>query len=160
MVVSVRPSRPWVVLFIIAVVIGLTVFAVLAWRSVDVEQVDVTDAPKRFEEVLANFDSHIPLVKMDASGRFVRRALSGMTGVRPEQLHVLAYSASEQRLLRADVPLWFFKVKGPGVHYALRGTGFDLEALGLTASDLERSGIGVVLDEMRANGDRLLAWTD
>ena len=41
-----------------------------------------------------------------------------------------------------------------------RGTGFDLERLGLTAADLERAGAGVVIDEIGNNGDRLLAWTD
>jgi hypothetical protein len=58
------------------------------------------------------------------------------------------------------VPLWFLRVKGPAAQVALRGTGFDLEALGLTADDLARSGIGVVLDDARENGDRVLAWTE
>jgi hypothetical protein len=147
------------VVFIIAAAIGLTVFGVLTWRAVDVQHVDSTDAPQLFEEALAHVDSGTPLVTMDASGRFVRRASSGRGGARPEQLHVPAYRANEQRLLRADVPMWFFRVKGPAVQYALRGTGFDLEALGLSASDLEQFGVGVVLDETNASGDRLLAWT-
>jgi hypothetical protein len=75
-------------------------------------------------------------------------------------MRVLAYRRPEQRLVRADVPLWFLKLKGPAVQYALRGTGLDLERLGVTPADLERYGACVVLDETRANGDRLLVWTE
>ena len=45
----------------------------------------------------------------------------------------MAYRAREQRIISADVPLSFFKVESPAVQYTLRGTGFDLEALGLTS---------------------------
>jgi hypothetical protein len=72
---------------------------------------------------------------------------------------VLAYRASEERLVEADVPLLFLRVKGPAVAFALRGTNFDLESLGLTAADLVDAGPGIVLDETRGNGDRVLAWT-
>jgi hypothetical protein len=159
MTVSTRRPPLGLILFILAVAVGFTVFGVLAWRSVTVQRVDVTEAPSRFNEVLAELPATPALVTRDASGRFVRRPSSGTTGLRPDQLHVLMYRDDEQRLIRADVPLWFFKVKGPAVQYALRGTGFDLEALNLTASDLEQFGVGVVLNETRTNGDRMLAWT-
>lgn len=58
------------------------------------------------------------------------------------------------------MPLWFFKVKGPALRYAVRDTSLDLDALNLTATDLENAGASVVLDETRSNGDRLLVWTD
>ena len=153
-----RQSRLWVVVGINAAV-GLTVFGVLTWRAVDVQHMDPTDVPQRFEEALAQVGSITPLVQKDASGRWVRRASSGLRGERPARLHVLAYRANEQRLVRADVPMWFFKVKGPAMRYALRGTGFDLETLGLSASELANVGGGVVLDDTSASGDRLLAWT-
>jgi hypothetical protein len=63
-------------------------------------------------------------------------------------------------LVRADVPLWFLKAKGPALRYAVRDTSLDIDALNLTATDLEHAGAGVVLDETRSNGDRLLVWTD
>jgi hypothetical protein len=75
-------------------------------------------------------------------------------------LRVLAYRIPEQRLVRAAVPFWFLKVKGPAVQYALRDTGLDLDRLGITASDLEQYGPAVVFDETRHNGDRLLVWTE
>jgi hypothetical protein len=80
--------------------------------------------------------------------------------VRPTQLRVLAYRAPQQRLVHADVPFWFLKVKGPAVRYALRDTGLDLDRLDVSLADLERYGVCLILDETRANGDRLLVWTE
>lgn len=149
----------WVVAFIVAAAGGLVVFGVLVQRAVTVESADSAEANQRFRDVLADLPSRAPLVTMDESGRFVRRPSSGASGTRPARLYVLAYRAAEQRVISADVPLWFAKIKGPAAQYALRGTGFDLVTLGLTAGDLEQAGAGVVLDETSASGDRLLAWT-
>ena len=100
-----------------------------------------------------------PLVRRDESGNFERRA-TATSDTPVSQLHVLAYHVSGQQLVRADVPFWFFKAKGPAVQYALRGTDFDLAALNLTPGELQAVGACVVLDEVRPNGDRVLAWTE
>jgi len=105
------------------------------------------------------FPGATPLVRRDESGRLVRTAAAGREGSSPaRRLHVLAYHASTGRLVSADVPIWFIRMKGPASALALRGTGFDLEALGLTAGDLARAGAGLVLDERRGE-DALLVWT-
>jgi len=70
-----------------------------------------------------------------------------------------AYRAAEHRLVAADVPFWFLKGKAPAVRFALRGTGLDLERLGMTPGELERYGAALILDENAASGDRLLIWT-
>ena len=88
----------------------------------------------------------------------MRTEESGREGRRPTTLSVAAYDASLRRLVTADVPIWFIRVKVPAAALALRGTDFDLAALGLAAEDLAGSGAGLVLDEQR--GDRhVLAWT-
>jgi len=143
---------------LVAASLGLSLFAVLAWQAVSVQQVEATDALQQFETLRASMKG-APLVRRDASGRFERRVLAA-SDAPVSQLHVLAYHASGQELVRADVPFWFFKAKGPAVQYALRGTDFDLAALNLTPSELHAAGACVVLDEVRPNGDRLLAWTD
>jgi hypothetical protein len=73
---------------------------------------------------------------------------------------VLAHLASEGGLVRAEVPLWFLKLKGPVVRPALRGTGLDPGDLGLTVDELERLGRALLLDTTRPNGDRVLVWTE
>ena len=153
-------SRVGVVVFVTAAVIGVAVFGMLAWRSVTVLQVDASGAINNFEDVKGRVPSTPPLVQRDPSGNFRRQAPEPVTGRAARQLHALAYYVEGQRLVRADVPLWFLKVKGPAVRYAMRDTGFDLDALNLTASDLERAGARVILDETRSSGDRLLVWTE
>lgn len=76
------------------------------------------------------------------------------------RLGVLAYQAGDDRLVTADVPMWFFRMKGPPTQFLVRGTGLDLERLQITAADLERFDPSVVIDHTRSNGDRLLVWTE
>ena len=140
--------------------LGLTGFGVMAWRSVSVVDIDPSGALQNFEEARMRLPSTTPLVQRDASGTLMRRPSVTTPGPAPTELHVLAYYVDGQRLVRTDVPLWFFKVKGPALRYALRDTSLDLDAMNLTATDLEHAGPSIVLDETRSNGDRLLVWTD
>jgi hypothetical protein len=143
-----------------AVSLGLSLFAALAWRAVTVSRADAAASAERFGNIRSRLRDSPPLVEREASGRLVRRERPPGRNGAPTRLRVLAYRAPAEGLVEADVPFWFFKVKGPAVQFALRGTGFDLESLGLTAADLERAGAGIVIDESRDNGDRVLAWTE
>jgi hypothetical protein len=145
----------------IAAMAGIGVFAFFAWRSVTVEQAQPDEALRRFAEIRTRLPWTEPILHIDAAGVVTRREAppEHETG-RPYRLRVLAYRAPQGRLVRVDAPFWFLKVKGPAVHYALRNTGLDLERLGVTPTDLERYGACLVLDQPRANGDRLLVWTE
>jgi hypothetical protein len=139
--------------------VAVAIFAALAWRSVAIRTANSSEARRRFAQVRAGFAMTMPLVQRDASGRFVRREDTAGPRQPATELRVMAYVTSQERLVEADVPLWFFHIKGPAAQIALRGTSFDLETLGLTATDLERAGATIVLDESRPDGDQLLAWT-
>lgn len=152
-------DRPWIATLGVAALIGLAALGAMLWRAVSIEPQASAQAHERFDTIRAMFPSATPLVRRDESGRFVRTEASGReASSRPRRLHVLAYHASTGRLVSANVPIWFIRIKGPAAALALRNTGFDLNALGLTAGDLERSGAGLVLDENRGE-DALLAWT-
>ena len=110
----VNRARVGVGVFLVAAVIGVVVFGVMAWRSVSVLEIDTSGAMHNFEEARMRVPSPTPLVQRDASGTFVRRPSVQTPGPAPTELHALAYHVDGQRLVRADVPLWFFKVKGPG----------------------------------------------
>lgn len=145
----------------VAAVLGMAIFGVLASRAVDVEEVPLSEAGQRFERIRAALGGREPLLHLDASGNVVRRAAVPDAAARPvNRLGVLAFQAGDERLVTADVPLWFFKLKGPAAQYLVRGTGLDLERLEITASDLERYGPSIVVDHTRASGDRLLVWTE
>ena len=160
--VASNPSRTVVVLIalVITALAGLSVFGVLAWRSVTVERLDSDPALRRFAAIRDQFGGWEPILRVDSAGKIERRPLpDNDPGTHATVLHALAYHVSDRRLVRAEVPFWFLKAKGPAVQYSLRGTGVDLKRLGLTPRELERYGPCVVLDEARANGDRLLVWT-
>ncbi len=141
--------------------VGLTVFGILAYRAVTVERADAPEALRRFAAIRATVGGAAPLLMLDGAGRVARRQEPPAgPRARPARLGVLAYRARDQRLLTADVPFWFFKLKGPAAQFAVRGTGLDLERLQITAADLERYGPAVVIDHTNRDGDRLLVWTE
>jgi hypothetical protein len=139
--------------------VGLSIFGALAWRAVTIRRADASDALRRFTTIRARVAT-VPMVRRDRSGRFVRSDAGPPQGATASRLRVLAYHVQEERLVEADVPLWFVGIKGPAMQFALRGTSIDFQSLGVTAADLQRAGAAVVLDETRSNGDRILAWTE
>lgn len=145
----------------VGALVGFTIFGVLVSRAVTVEQADAPEALRRFTAVRAALGQSAPLLTLDESGNITRRTEPpGTFAVRPHRLAVLTYQSAERRLVSADVPFWFFKLKGPAAQYAVRGTGLDFTHLQITAADLERHGPAIVIDHTRANGDRLLVWTE
>lgn len=154
-------TRRIVLGLVAAAVAGIAVFGFLASRAVTVEEAPASDALRRFEAVRASLGGVEPLLALDEAGNVIRRASPPSSSPRPvTRLGVLTYHAGGQRLVTADVPMWFFRLKGPAAQYAVRGTGLDLERLQITAADLERFDPSVVIDHARANGDRLLVWTE
>ena len=153
--------RLWQVVAAIAgaAVVGFTVFGVLAWRSIAVERAEPEHALRKFEDARRQFIGMEPILRAAANGTIVRQPVPPDPLPAPTRLCVLAYRVAERRLIRADVPFWFLKVKGPAMRYAFQETGFDLERLGITPPELERYGAVLVFDEAGQNGDRLLVWT-
>lgn len=146
-----------------AAFIGLSIFGALVLRSVDVKEATPSEALLRFTAVRKMFADQVPLIDVDSSGRVARSvAASPGLSVVPavKRLEVLAYRAAEQRLVEAHVPFWFFSIKGSTVQFALRDTGLGLERLRLTPDELSRHGPGLILDQTRPNGDRLLVWAE
>ena len=153
-------ARVGVAAFLVAALLGAAIVGVMVFRSVSVLSIDDNGALSTFEEARMRVESTTPLVERDASGTLVRHRSVTPAGPVPTELHALAYHVAGHRLVRADVPFWFLRVKGPALRYAVRDTSLDLDALNLTARDLEDAGASIVLDETRSNGDRLLVWTD
>jgi hypothetical protein len=152
----------WILmLLLVAALLGLAAFAYLASNAVTVERADESDAAQRFRAVRAAFGSALPMLTVEPSGRVVRRPRPPRQDTGDvKRFRILVYQVQQRRLVQADVPLWFVALKGPALHYAVQDTGVDLDQLGLTAGDLRRHGAGPILDETRANGDRVLIWME
>lgn len=140
---------------------GFAIFGVMVYRAVTVEQAGALAAQGRFDAVRSAIGGGDPLLALDDEGRVVRRREPpAAPSASITRIGVLAYRASEERLIAVDVPFWFFRLKGPAAQYLVEGTGLDLERLRITASDLERHGPALVVDHRRPNGDLLLVWTE
>src|SRR5262245_46357092 len=102
--------RVAIAVFIAAASVGLTMFAALAWRSISIGSANSAEALRELDAIRSGFSTGTPLVERDQSGRFVRReSTSDQTQTQPAaRLRVMVYRAAEERLVTADVPLWFF----------------------------------------------------
>ena len=140
---------------------GMVTFVVLASRAITVQNASRAEAERRIAGVRAGFPSRTPLVDVDDNGRAVRTTSTSEGTARPvARLKALAWRDADQRLVSADTPFWFFQLKGPAARYALEGTGFDLDRLGLTPADLERFGPGIIVDHAGRDGGLLIVWTE
>jgi hypothetical protein len=154
-------ARRVVIVLAAGVVIGFSIFGVLVYLAVTVDQATGDAAARHFAAVRAALPPGPPVLEIDNARTVVRRQTSASTTpVALRRLRVLAYHAEAERLVSADVPFWFLRIKGPAAQYALRGTGLDLDRLGVTPDELQRYGPAVVVDLVRPNGDRLLVWTE
>jgi hypothetical protein len=157
---ALKPSR--ILLIVLgAAVLGLTVFGFLAAQVTSVTKVDSIEASDSFQAVLDSLDSGPARLIRDETGKFTNNAVAAPGPVTPPtKLGVLAFRVSDRRLIRSDIPFWFFRLKGTAAQFALRGSGFDMKKLGITPGDIARQGVGVILDETTARGDRLLVWAE
>ena len=144
----------------IAGAIGLLIFGLMAWRSVHFERVEVNEALRRFSDVRERFSGVEPILRVGPEGRIVRTREATAATQPPRRFYVLAYHAGGQRLVHADIPFWFLTVKGPAATFAVRGTGLDLDRLGVSPAELKRYGPTLVLDDVSADNSRLLVWTE
>jgi hypothetical protein len=156
-----RLGRRIVLVSLACAVGGLIILGGLVWRAVTIGDA----APERVAEVFAAartaLRTRTPLVDIDEQGHVTRRESEPTRTPQPiGRVKAMAYQPRVERIVRADVPFWFLKLKGPAARLALRDTGVDLERLGITPADLERHGPGIVVDQLSSSGARLLVWTE
>lgn len=161
----------WVVIGIVAV--GIVCLIALAaaglWFArthIQVQQATSSMAAKDFDEIHARFASQKPLLELDDRGRLVRANTDRPSaGPRPESLHILAFSAKDDKVVRMSIPFWLLRLKGPGnritlgARGAFNGDDFDLARMNITEEDLERYGPTLIVDHSGSNGDRVLVWS-
>jgi hypothetical protein len=139
---------------------GVLVFGGLAWRAVTITEAAPAAASAEFAAARAALPGRA-LVDIDDQGRVTRRESAPDRAPEPiNRLKAMAYQPRIGRIVRADVPFWFLKRKGPAARLALRDTGVDLERLAITPADLERYGPRIVVDQLSDSGARLLVWTE
>ena len=140
---------------------GFIIFGGLVWRAVTIEDAAPGKVSAVFAAARTALRTRTPLVDIDEQGHVTRReSVPDRTPQPISRVKAMAYQPRVGRIVRADVPFWFLKLKGPAARLALRDTGVDLERLGITPADLERYGPGIVVDQLSSSGARLLVWTE
>jgi len=146
----------------VAAGVGVGIFGWIASRRVHVQRAASEEAQLALRTQRQAIRDTQPFFDLDAARGPARRPSDSTQGhgERATSFQVLAYYADGGRLVRASVPFWFLKLKGPAAQLALRGTGFDLEKLEATPAEIQRLGPHLLLDEIRSDGSRLLVWTE
>lgn len=155
----------------IAIAVGMVVVTVIAgagfWAyqsfAPSAEFVDQTKADQQFEQIRAPFKNQIPLIVADQDGHGAQLLAEGrapFTG-QLQSLHVAAYDRQAGKLVRFAVPFWLVRLGkdgtlsiGDGALDGVRG------AEKLTVNDLEALGPGLLIDDRKPDGDRVLVWTE
>jgi hypothetical protein len=153
-------GRRVALVFLACAVGGVLIFGGLVWRAVTIKEAAPATASEEFAAARVALPGRA-LVDIDDQGRVTRRESAPDRAPQPiNRLKAMAYQPRLGRIVRADVPFWFLKLKGPAARLALRDTGVDLERLALTPADLERYGPRIVVDQLSSSGSRLLVWTE
>lgn len=155
----------------LAIAGGMVVVAVIAgagyWAyqsfSPSAEFVDQTKADQQFDEIRARFKDQTPLITAEPDGHNVRLRADGRAPFTGEltALNFAAYDPHARKLVRFTVPFWLVRLGNEGKislgDGALDGVkGADK----LTVKELEALGPGLLIDEQKPDGDRVLVWTE
>lgn len=169
-----RGRVPWgLVAAAIAVVAGVAmgVSAVLLSRWSTLRPAAQAEAERIFDSVREHAAhwgdaADRSYLSIDATGRIhVDRRLEHERPVDLGSLHLLAWDEDSQRLLDAQFPWWFVRLKmNDRINLGTFTTALsgDWEHLDLKISieELRRRGPGIVLDHTRADSSRVLLWSE
>lgn len=124
------------------------------------------DAERRMSEARGALGEGPPYLEVGAAGEMVvRRELERAEPTDLRKLHLLGWDPAREQLVEIEFPWWFVRLKMSEhlnlgtLASALAGDWRHLD-LKVTEDDLERLGPGLVLDHRRADGGRLLLWTE
>lgn len=151
-----------VVMVVVAVIAGAGFWAYQSFAP-SAEFVDQTKADQQFDAIRARFKGQLPLIDTDEGGHGAqlraedRPAFTGQL----QSLNVAAYDPRAGKLVRFTIPFWLVRLGkdgqlsiGDGALEGVRG------AEKLTVKDLEALGPGLLIDERKPDGDRVLVWTE
>jgi len=143
---------------------GGSAYLLSTWSRL--ERADARGAEKAIRETLDALGSSPPLIEIAGDGTVrVHREMESPAPAPLRTLHLLAWDPGSSRLLRVAFPFWFVRIKMSSrldlgtLTTALAGDWGHMD-LSVSEEDLRRRGPGLVLDERRGDGARLLLWTD
>ncbi|MCP4571555.1 MAG: hypothetical protein GY838_04325 [bacterium] len=145
----------------VVLICGIAGWVLFLQLATDVENLPSAEVRQEFEGVRAGLAARPPMLVADAAGDVVRNpAATDDPSARPRWVKARVFDAGAARLVRVALPFWWVRLKSPVFEYALRQAGEDPARLGVTVADLQRHGVGLIIDDTQANDDLLLIWTE
>lgn len=160
--------KPW----LRPLLIGLAAFALAAafmsyvffFEWTEVRDALPPEAQRAFAAALVESGGGTPYIEVTAGGPVVHRDQEGNEPRGFATLKLLAWSATERKIVRVEYPRWFVWLKtssafnlGTIISTVRRDWGhLDLS---VTYRDLTLRGPGLLLDERMASGSRIMLWT-
>jgi hypothetical protein len=129
-------------------------------RHVHSTRVDPSTASEAFAQARRRFQGQVPVITLDGDRPIVRSPSSAGNPAPIHTLHILAYTADENRLVHVDVPAWMLRLTRRG-RVSIEGLdGLSSVRNRITLRDLERYGPGLLLDATTPDDAQVLIWTD
>ncbi len=161
-----RPRRSWVpialavlgaLLLVAAAAVGGSAYWVS--RHIHSQESSSADAAATLAAARARFAGQPPAVSLEDGRPVVTRepVPGGPTPI--GTLHVLAFDADTERLVRVEIPGWALRLMGRGDVQVRDVNGLELPGR-IRLQDIERRGPGLVLDTTTPDGSQVLIWTD
>jgi len=158
--------RTWVKVSLVGIVVVILGFATLAgtgayffFRQLETRTASENETKGDFEAIKTRFAGRQPLVEVvDLQSADLRiNRVAHPDGRRAETVHVLTWSASEEELLKTNVPLWLMRFSSINI---LSHLGIAPQKFRLTAEDLARYGPGIVVDYLKPGSTHVLIWLE
>jgi hypothetical protein len=154
-------------LIMIAVaVIGGVGYMIYQQFSVKATFVDASDATHQLDEIRAKFAGQTPKVTFTETpdGKpDVTLARPVASPVSLTSLHMATFDPSKNKLVQMTVPFWLLRMAPEG-KMQVNGeevlSHLSTPSGKLTAKDVEALGPGLLVDETRPDGTRVILWTD
>jgi hypothetical protein len=166
----------WVVLGIVGTLVLLVILfvggVIFEFRQhVRNEYIESSAAEQQFTQVRSRFAGQQPLIEFVNGDQeetpTIHRPAADAPRAKISNLRVLIYDLRQGHLIHADVPGWLLRMMPNDGRYggSYRSGGFNadfgeqLQRHQLTIEDIERHGLGLVL-EGRNDNTRILIWTE
>jgi len=125
------------------------------------------DAAQQLNAVRAKFAGQSPkiAIKETVDGKpDVALAKPVMSPVTLTSLHVSAYDASKDKLVEMSIPFWLLRMVPEGGKMQVNGeevlNHLSTPSGRLTAKDIEALGPGLLVDDTRPDGTRVIIWSE
>jgi hypothetical protein len=151
------------VMLVVAIVAGAGYWAYQSFAP-DATFLEPDKAEAELAAIRARFPNQKPLIDADDDGHGAELRTEGRSATftgELQGLHIAAYDQRAKKLVRFSVPFWMLRMAPDGKVSVGDGMLEDVRgAEKLTVKDLEALGPGLIIDEQKPGGDRVLVWTE